>query len=113
VVACEKPEVAEIAQFLRRIWSLEGGNASADPSPLAEGCDGVRDALTKLEVALSTGILPSPQSESKTPEPKTNCLGRVRYLAPGQPEPDTREWQFRKVSKKGSRVYIRRHAFSS
>jgi len=34
VVACEKPEVAEIAQFLRRIWSLEGGDASADPLPL-------------------------------------------------------------------------------
>jgi hypothetical protein len=110
VVACQKPEVAEIAQFLRRIWSLEGGNASADPSPLAEGCDGVRDALTKLEVALCTGILPSPQSESKTPDRKTNCLGRVRYLALGQPEPAAREWQFRKVSKKGSRVYVRRAA---
>ncbi len=43
VVACGKPEVVEIAEFLRRIWSLEGGNPSADPSPLAEGCDGVRD----------------------------------------------------------------------
>ena len=32
LVACEKPEVAEIAQFLRRIWALEGGDASADPS---------------------------------------------------------------------------------
>jgi hypothetical protein len=108
VVGCEKPELAEIAQFLRRIWSLEGGDASADPSPLAEGCDGVRDALTKLEVALCTGMLPSPQTETKIPERKTNCLGRVRYLSPGQPEPDTREWQFRKVSRKGSRVYVRR-----
>jgi ATPase family protein associated with various cellular activities (AAA) len=34
VVACEKPEVAEIAQFLRRIWLLEGGNASDDLHPL-------------------------------------------------------------------------------
>jgi energy-coupling factor transporter ATP-binding protein EcfA2 len=113
VVACEKPEVAEIAQLLRRIWSLEGGDASADPSPLAEGCDGVRDALTKLEVALCTGILPSPPAESKTPERKTNCLGRVRYLAPGEPELDTKEWQFRKVSKKGSRVYVQHTALCS
>src|SRR5437773_4852168 len=49
VVACEKPEVADVAQFLRRIWSLEGGNTSDDLSHLAEGCDGLRDALTKLE----------------------------------------------------------------
>ena len=110
VVACEKPEVAEIAQRLRRIWSLEGGDASADPSPLAEGCDGVRDALTKVEVALCTGILSSPQAGSKAQERNKGRLGRVRYLAPHQPEPDPNEWQFRKVSKKGSRVYVRRRA---
>ena len=68
----------------------------------------MRDALTKLEVALCTGILPLPQAESKTLERKTSCLGRVRYLTPGQPEPNPKEWQFRKVSKKGSRVYVRR-----
>jgi len=113
VVACGKPEVAEIAQFLRHIWALEGGNASDDPSPLAEGCEAVRDALTKLEVALCTGILPSPPVEKKTPSRKTNCSGRVRYLAPSQPEPDPCEWQFRKVSKKGSRVYVRCAVFSS
>jgi len=33
VVACGKPEVAEIAEFLRRIWLVEGGNPSGDPSP--------------------------------------------------------------------------------
>jgi len=117
VAACGKPEVAEIAQFLRRIWSLEGGNASDDPSPLAEDCEAVRDALTRLEVALCTGILPSPPAEEKTsrktPSRKSNCLGRVRYLAPGQPDPDLAEWQFRKVSKKGSRVYVRCGVFSS
>jgi len=116
VVGCEKPDVAEIALFLRRIWSLEGGNASDDPSPLAEGCDGLRDALTKLEVALCTGILPSrPTEQEKTSSRKPCCAetgvrksdGRVRYLAPGQPEPDPGEWQFRKVSRKGSRVYVR------
>jgi energy-coupling factor transporter ATP-binding protein EcfA2 len=111
VIACEKPEVAEIAQFLRRIWALEGGDASADLSPLAEGCDGVRDALTKLEVALCTGILASPsrQVEPRTKSKSTTCQGRgrVRYIGPGEPELDPREWQFRKVSKKGNRVYVR------
>jgi replication-associated recombination protein RarA len=113
VVACEKPEVAEIAKFLRRIWSLEGGNPSDDLSPLAEGCDGVRDALTKLEVALCTGILSSRPAERRTSSGKTNCSGRVRYLAPGQPEPDPSEWQFRKLSKKGSRVFVRHPAVCS
>jgi hypothetical protein len=113
VVACGEPEVADIEQFLRRIWVLEGGNASDDPSPLAEGCDGMRDALTKLEVALCTGILPSRPVERERPGGKTDCSGRVRYLAPGQPEPDPREWQFRKLSKKGSRVYVRRCALGS
>jgi len=117
VVACEKPEVAEIAQFLRRIWSLEGGDATADPSPLAEGCEGVRDALTKLEVALCTGILPSPsrQAGPKTENNRRPCQGsgRVRYIGPGEPDLDTNEWEFRKLSKKGSRVYVRRPAFCS
>ncbi len=110
VIGCEKPEVAEIARFLQRIWSLEGGDASSDPSPVAAGCDGMRDALTKLEVALCTGILPSRPAERERPSEKTDCSGRVRYLAPGQPEPHPREWQFRKMSKKGSRVYVRRGA---
>jgi len=34
-------------------------------------------------------------------------LLRVRYLAPGQLDPDPKQWQFRKVSKKGSRGYVR------
>src|SRR6266699_5317590 len=106
LAACGKPEVAEIASFLRRIWSLEGGGPSDDPSHLAEGCDGLRDALTKLEVALCTGIAPSQRAEGKTRSGKPDGWGRVRFLAPGQPEPDPREWRFRKLSKKGSRVYV-------
>lgn len=113
VVACGKPEVAEMGEFLGRIWLLEGGSAIDDPSPLAEDCDGVRDTLTKLEVALCTGILPSRQAEKKTPSRRTDCVGRVRYLAPGQPEPDLKEWQFRKVSKKGSWVYVRCGVYGS
>jgi ATPase family protein associated with various cellular activities (AAA) len=113
VVGCGKPAVADIEPFLRRIWSLEGGDASSDPSPLAEGCDGVRDALTKLEVALCTGILPSRPVEGRAPVRTPDCSGRVRYLAPGQPEPDPTEWQFRKTSKKGSRVYVRRRVTCS
>ena len=110
----QRAEVAEIARFLQRIWVLQGGDAASDPSSLAEGCDGIRDALTKLEVALCTGVLPVPLAQrEKAPAPKPECLGRVRYLAPGQPEPDPREWQFRKVSKKGSRVYVRVGLFSS
>ena len=35
-------------------------------------------------------------------------LGNVRYVAPGEPEPDAGEWEFRKTSKKGNRVYVRR-----
>lgn len=35
-------------------------------------------------------------------------VGNVRYLAPGEPEPDTAEWEYRKTSKKGNRVYVRR-----
>ncbi|MBI4165216.1 MAG: AAA family ATPase [Acidobacteria bacterium] len=34
--------------------------------------------------------------------------GNVRYVAPGKPEPDSAEWEFRKTSKKGNRVYVRR-----
>jgi replication factor C large subunit len=113
VLPCGKPLISEIAQLLARIWSLEGGNASANLLPLAESCDGVRDALTKLEVALCTGILPSRSAERKTRSQRTNCMGRVRYLAQGQPEPDPREWQFRRVSKKGSRVFVRHPAVCS
>ena len=107
VVACGKPDVGEIARFLQRVWSLEGGDASADPSSLAEGCDGIRDVLTKLEVALCTGILPSRLEKDVAPNQKPACSGRVRYLAAGQPDPDPREWQFRKLSKKGSCVFVR------
>ena len=113
VVACEKPEVSEFGQSCGAFWAVEGGDASADPSPLAEGCDGIRDALTKLEVALCTGILPSLPAQNPAPVPMPECAGRVRYLAPGQPEPEPEEWQFRKVSRKGSRVYVRCGAVSS
>jgi energy-coupling factor transporter ATP-binding protein EcfA2 len=82
VVACERPEVAETAQFLRRIWSLEGGDVSADPSTLAEGCDGVRDALTKLEVALCTGtfaICRSNETASSSAVPFPSYLTHRRH----------------------------------
>jgi len=35
-------------------------------------------------------------------------LGNVRYVAPGGPEPDLGDWEFRKTSKKGNRVYVRK-----
>ena len=37
-----------------------------------------------------------------------NPLGNVRYVAPGEPAPDPADWEFRKTSKKGNRVYVRR-----
>src|SRR5437870_7640458 len=41
-------------------------------------------------------------------EEKVRPLGNVRYLAPGEREPDAAEWEYRKTSKKGNRVYVRR-----
>jgi DNA polymerase III delta prime subunit len=41
VVPCDKPNVSEIAQFLRRIWALEGGAPLDDLSPIVASCDGV------------------------------------------------------------------------
>src|SRR5205823_8454654 len=41
-------------------------------------------------------------------EEKVIPLGNVRYAAPGEPEPDATEWEYRKTSKKGNRVYVRR-----
>ena len=41
-------------------------------------------------------------------EDRVRPLGNIRYLAPGEPEPDPAEWEYRKTSKKGSRVYSRR-----
>ena len=52
-------------------------------------------------------------SRKTEPTCEARRAGRVRYLAPDQPEPDAKEWQFRKVSKKGSRVYVRCGVFSS
>jgi dynein-related subfamily AAA family protein len=41
-------------------------------------------------------------------EEKVRPLGNIRYAAPGEPEPDPAEWEYRKTSKKGNRVYVRR-----
>ena len=43
-----------------------------------------------------------------TAESLIRPLGNVRYMAPGEPEPDPAEWEYRKTSKKGNRVYVRR-----
>src|SRR6266536_4930731 len=45
------------------------------------------------------------------PEPRAGRarpLGNTRYVAPGEPDPDSAEWEYRKTSKKGTRVYVRR-----
>jgi len=67
-------------------------------------------------VACMNGQRPAegPQSQptaQELPEPKqekVRPLGNVRYVAPGEPEPDPAEWEYRKTSKKGNRVYVRR-----
>src|SRR6266851_2084443 len=41
-------------------------------------------------------------------EEKVRPLGNVRYLSPAEAEPDSAEWEYRKTSKKGNRVYVRR-----
>src|ERR1035441_38171 len=46
------------------------------------------------------------QTERKNEMPSP--FGNVRYVAPGGPEPDAAEWEYRKTSKKGNRVYVRR-----
>lgn len=58
VVAFPKPTAKDIEAFTRAAWMAEGGEESADLAPLSEQCDGVRDALTKAELALITGNLP-------------------------------------------------------
>src|SRR2546427_452824 len=49
---------------------------------------------------------PEPRPEPR--EERAKPLGNVRYVAPGEPEPDAAEWEFRKTSKKQNRVYVRR-----
>jgi len=69
-----------------------------------------------VHVACMNGQRPAeiPQSQptaQELPEPKqekVRPLGNVRYVAPGEPEPDPAEWEYRKTSKKGNRVYVRR-----
>jgi len=69
-----------------------------------------------VHVACMNGQRPSegPQSQPtaqelpESREEKVRPLGNVRYVAPGEPEPDPAEWEYRKTSKKGNRVYVRR-----
>jgi hypothetical protein len=49
---------------------------------------------------------PEPREESR--QEKARPLGNIRYVAPGEAEPDPAEWEYRKTSKKGNRVYVRR-----
>lgn len=51
---------------------------------------------------------PTAQELPESREEKVRPLGNVRYMAPREPEPDLAEWEYRKTSKKGNRVYARR-----
>src|SRR2546426_1255214 len=46
---------------------------------------------------------PEPRPEPR--EERARPLGNIRYVASGEPEPDAAEWEYRKTSKKGNRVY--------
>lgn len=70
VIAFPKPNSKDIEAYVRKAWAAEGGEESADLAPLAEQCDGVRDALTKAELALITGRLP------KRPEPVPETVAK-------------------------------------
>jgi len=48
------------------------------------------------------------QERPESREEKVRPLGNVRYVAPSESEPDAAEWEYRKTSKKGNRVYVRR-----
>jgi hypothetical protein len=50
----------------------------------------------------------SERSKGMTGSSSLRPLGNVRYVAPGECEPDPAEWEYRKTSKKGNRVYVRR-----
>src|SRR5439155_12562526 len=51
---------------------------------------------------------PTAQDKPEPREERARPLGNVRYVAPGEPEPDAAEWEYRKTSKKQNRVYVRR-----
>jgi hypothetical protein len=51
---------------------------------------------------------PTAQELPEFREEKVRPLGNVRYVSPGEPEPDAADWEYRKTSKKGNRVYVRR-----
>jgi hypothetical protein len=55
---------------------------------------------------------PKLQGVPELPEERARPLGNVRYVAPDEPDPDSAEWEYRKTSKKGNRVYVRRPSHS-
>jgi len=51
---------------------------------------------------------PQGQEALESSAERARPLGNTRYVAPGEPDPDSAEWEYRKTSKKGTRVYVRR-----
>jgi cobaltochelatase CobS len=51
---------------------------------------------------------PRVQEAREPREERVRPIGNVRYVAPREPDPDSAEWEYRKTSKKGNRVYVRR-----
>jgi cobaltochelatase CobS len=57
---------------------------------------------------LQEGPAPNEERDPSEAKERAKPVGNVRYVAPGEPEPDAAEWEYRKTSKKGNRVYVRR-----
>ena len=51
---------------------------------------------------------PVQEARKSRKEERIRAFGNVRYVPPDQPDPDPAEWEYRKTSKKGNRVYVRR-----
>jgi len=102
----------------RLINSRFRGKCAACGSEIEAGAQIYWKRRQAIHVACMNGQRPAeePQGhpaerDQQVPEPKqekVRPLGNVRYVAPGEPEPDPAEWEYRKTSKKGNRVYVRR-----
>ena len=100
----------------RRIHSRFHGKCAVCGGEIEAGAQIYWERHQAVHVACMNGQRPAegPQSQPtaqelpESREEKVRPLGNVRYVAPGEPEPDTAEWEYRKTSKKGNRVYVRR-----
>src|SRR5690348_15703300 len=102
----------------RLISSLFQGKCAVCTGEIEAGAQIYWKRREAVHVACMSDPSPStaeePQEQPKAqeaPEPteeKPRPLGNIRYVPPGEPDHDATEWEYRKTSKKGNRVYVRR-----